>query len=132
MLSLDASAGGFPSLGRVHPPAIRLERAIKDLFGLEPQGAPDARPWLDHGRWGVAAPLGAVAPAGASAAYPFLPVEGESLHRIPVGPIHAGVIEPGHFRFTANGEAVVRLEERLGYVHKGIEGLMQGLVETLG
>jgi Ni,Fe-hydrogenase III large subunit len=126
VLSLDASAGGFPSLGRVHPPAIRLERAIKDLFGLEPQGAPDARPWLDHGRWGVAAPLGAVAPAGASAAYPFLPVEGESLHRIPVGPIHAGVIEPGHFRFTANGEAVVRLEERLGYVHKGIEGLMQG------
>ena len=126
VLSLDASAGGFPSLGRVHPPAIRLERAITDLFGLEPQGAPDARPWLDHGRWGIAAPLGAATQAGPLAAYPFLPVEGESLHQIPVGPIHAGIIEPGHFRFTANGEAVVRLEERLGYVHKGIEGLMQG------
>ncbi len=58
--------------------------------------------------------------------YPFLPVEGESLHQIPVGPVHAGIIEPGHFRFTANGETVVRLEERLGYVHKGIDGLMAG------
>ena len=56
----------------------------------------------------------------------FLPAEGESLHQIPVGPVHAGIIEPGHFRFTANGETVVRLEERLGYVHKGIETLMEG------
>ena len=54
--------------------------------------------------------------------YAFLPVEGEGLHQIPVGPVHAGIIEPGHFRFTANGETVVRLEQRLGYVHKGIEG----------
>ena len=57
---------------------------------------------------------------------PFLPSEGEGLHQIPVGPVHAGIIEPGHFRFTANGETVVRLEERLGYVHKGIESLMAG------
>ena len=59
-------------------------------------------------------------------AYAFLPAEGEGLHQIPVGPVHAGIIEPGHFRFTANGETVVRLEERLGYVHKGIESLMAG------
>ena len=59
-------------------------------------------------------------------AYPFLPVEGESLHQIPVGPVHAGIIEPGHFRFTADGETVVRLEQRLGYVHKGIDHLMHG------
>ena len=58
--------------------------------------------------------------------YAFLPAEGENLHQIPVGPVHAGIIEPGHFRFTANGETVVRLEERLGYVHKGIEALMAG------
>ncbi|HEU0220975.1 MAG TPA: nickel-dependent hydrogenase large subunit, partial [Paracoccaceae bacterium] len=58
--------------------------------------------------------------------YPFLPVVGEGVHQIPVGPVHAGIIEPGHFRFTANGETVVRLEERLGYVHKGIEALMAG------
>src|SRR5262249_18296176 len=59
-------------------------------------------------------------------AYAFLPTEGDGLHQIPVGPVHAGIIEPGHFRFTANGETVVRLEQRLGYVHKGIEGLMAG------
>ena len=58
--------------------------------------------------------------------YHFLPAEGEGLHQIPVGPVHAGIIEPGHFRFTASGETVVRLEERLGYTHKGIEGLMAG------
>ena len=64
--------------------------------------------------------------AGAGEPYGFLPVEGESLHQIPVGPVHAGIIEPGHFRFTANGETVARLEARLGYVHKGIESLMAG------
>ena len=80
-------------------------------------GCPITRPWLDHGRW----------PGRQSEArYEFLPAEGEGLHQIPVGPVHAGIIEPGHFRFTANGETVVRLEERLGYVHKGVEGLMAG------
>ncbi|MBI1986508.1 MAG: NADH-quinone oxidoreductase subunit C [Rhodospirillales bacterium] len=127
VVSLDCPQGTFPSVGRVHPPAIRLERAIADLFGLLPEGAPDARPWLDHGRWGVRHPLGRrVDVADAPVDYPFLAAEGESLHQIPVGPVHAGIIEPGHFRFTANGETVVRLEERLGYVHKGIEALAAG------
>jgi Ni,Fe-hydrogenase III large subunit len=126
VLSLDAASGRFPSLGRFHPPAIRLERAIKDIYGLEPEGTPDKRPWLDHGRWGVSAPLSRAPGEAQPAAYAFLPAEGESLHQVPVGPVHAGIIEPGHFRFTANGEAVVRLEERLGYVHKGIESLMAG------
>ena len=128
VLSLDCAAGRFPSIGAVHPPAIRLERAIRDLFGLEPEGAPDARPWLDHGRWGLAHPLDPSPQPrhGEAAPYVFLPAEGESLHQIPVGPVHAGIIEPGHFRFTAGGETIVRLEERLGYVHKGIEKLMEG------
>ena len=68
----------------------------------------------------------------ADRAYPFLPVEGEGLHQIPVGPVHAGIIEPGHFRFTADGETVVRLEQRLGYVHKGIERLMHGATLRAG
>ena len=90
---------------------------MRDLYGVQPIGLPDPRPWLDHGRW----------PGRQSEArYEFLPAEGEGLHQIPVGPVHAGIIEPGHFRFTANGETVVRLEERLGYVHKGVEGLMAG------
>jgi Ni,Fe-hydrogenase III large subunit len=127
VLSLECPDRRFPSIGQRHPPAIRLERTIRDLFGLVAEELADVRPWLDHGRWGVRQPLGArteAAPAGAG--YPFLPAEGDSLHQIPVGPVHAGIIEPGHFRFTAGGETVVRLEARLGYVHKGIEGLMAG------
>jgi Ni,Fe-hydrogenase III large subunit len=110
----------------LHAPAIRLERAVRDLWGLEPIGLPDTRPWLDLGFWEVQHPLGERRPAVPPAPYVFLPARGESLHQIPVGPVHAGIIEPGHFRFTASGETVVRLEERLGYVHKGIEALMTG------
>jgi len=127
VVSLDCPDGRFPSIGARHAPAGRLERAVRDLFGLEPRGLADRRPWLDHGRWGPRTPLNATGSSSTSpGAYAFLPAEGESLHQIPVGPVHAGIIEPGHFRFTANGETVVRLEERLGYVHKGIEGLMAG------
>ena len=111
----------FPSVGAQHPPAIRFERAIRDLYGLEPQGLWDLRPWLDFGVWDVMQPLGPhPEEAPWTAPFVFLPVEGENLHQIAVGPVHAGIIEPGHFRFTANGETVVRLEQRLGYVHKGI------------
>ena len=127
VFTLECQDNGFPSVGALHPPAIRLERAIHSLYGMEPIGALDTRPWLDLGFWGVQKPLGAQTPApDAPAPYAFLPVEGDSLHRIPVGPVHAGIIEPGHFRFTANGETIVRLEERLGYVHKGIESLLAG------
>ncbi len=127
VVSIECADGRFPSVGAEHPPAIRLERAIHSLYGLEPVGAADARPWLDLGFWGLRYPLGANTPTADDArGYTFLPVEGEGLHQIPVGPVHAGIIEPGHFRFTANGETIVRLEQRLGYVHKGIEFLMRG------
>ncbi len=127
VISLDCPNRRYPSVGRHHAPAIRPERVIRDLYGLEPEGALDNRQWLDHDRWGVKFPLGDCvdAPPGAPA-YRFLPAEGDHLHQIAVGPVHAGIIEPGHFRFTASGETVVRLEERLGYTHKGIEGLMRG------
>ena len=123
-----APDGRFPSVGASHPPAIRLERAIADpVRHLSRSASPDTRPWLDHGVWDVAHPLGKRrARRRRRVPYAFLPAEGEGLHQIPVGPVHAGIIEPGHFRFTANGETVVRLEERLGYVHKGIESLMAG------
>jgi len=140
VLSLACPDGRYPSIGASCAAAIRLERAVQDLCGLRAEGLPDPRPWLDHGRWEVEAPLGRRGrPAAGPPAlgdrerdrpvpgtYRFLPVEGEGMHEIPVGPVHAGIIEPGHFRFTASGEAVVRLEERLGYVHKGIESLMAG------
>ncbi len=133
VVSKPCPDGTFTSLGAVRPAAIRLERATRDLFGLVSEGLDDARPWLDHGRWPMRRPLSHAPepraldePAARATDYPFLGVEGEGLHQIPVGPVHAGIIEPGHFRFHANGETVARLEERLGYVHKGIEWLMQG------
>jgi Ni,Fe-hydrogenase III large subunit/Ni,Fe-hydrogenase III component G len=127
VVSLPCPERRFPSVARTHAPALRLERTIRDLHGLEPDGCPDERPWLDHGRWGLRHPLGQRQAAGAAGdTYAFLSAEGPPLHQIPVGPVHAGIIEPGHFRFTANGEIVVRLEERLGYVHKGIDHLMIG------
>ncbi len=125
VITLECPDGEFPSIAALCPPARRLERTIDDLYGQRALGAPDRRPWLDHGRWPRGTPY-ASASHDAKACYPFLPVEGESLHQIPVGPVHAGIIEPGHFRFTASGETVVRLEQRLGYVHKGIESLMVG------
>jgi Ni,Fe-hydrogenase III large subunit len=128
IVTLAIPDGTFPSVGKHHRPAIRLERAVCDLHGYAAAGAPDARKWLDHGAWGITAPLGSRAPAALAdpVAYDFSPVHGEGLHQIPVGPVHAGIIEPGHFRFTANGEIVARLEERLGYVHKGIDSLTTG------
>ncbi|RMF37497.1 MAG: hydrogenase expression protein HypE, partial [Alphaproteobacteria bacterium] len=109
VLEIAAEKGRFPSVGALHAPAQRPERAIRDLHGLVPEGAPDDRPWLDHGRWGLRHPLAAEpqtveGEAEPATAYRFLPVEGESLHQVPVGPVHAGIIEPGHFRFTAQGE----------------------------
>ena len=127
VFTFECRDGKFPSVAAHHPAAGRLERTIGDLFGLKATGSPDARTWLDLGFWGVTHPLGKAKRSRIGArAYDFLPVEGENLHQIPVGPVHAGIIEPGHFRFTANGEAVARLEQRLGWVHKGIEGLMAG------
>jgi Ni,Fe-hydrogenase III large subunit len=127
VVTFACPTGDFPSVARHHAPAHRLERTVADLFGLEPAGAADDRPWLDHGRWPVRHPLGERrAHAGGGEPYAFLAAEGEGLHQIPVGPVHAGIIEPGHFRFTASGETVVRLEERFGYVHKGIESLLAG------
>jgi Ni,Fe-hydrogenase III large subunit/Ni,Fe-hydrogenase III component G len=130
----------FPSLAAVRPGAMRLERMMADAFGLAADGADDTRPWLDHGQWPLRHPLAEAAPPEPRAAtdYAFLTAEDASapdaarIHQIPVGPVHAGVIEPGHFRFSVNGELVVRLEQRLGYVHKGIERLMIGKTPAEG
>ena len=122
------AAGSYPALSPGRPLAAWFERAVRDLWGYEATGGLDARPWLDHGRWGCARPMSLVpAPASGRPEPPeFLAAEGSGLHEIGVGPIHAGVIEPGHFRFKAHGETVVRLETRLGYAHKGHLALMRG------
>ena len=100
-LTLQTEAG-YPDLSDLFPAAARMQRAAADLYGV--RAGADTRGWLRH-----------------EGAYPFVRVEGEGVHEIPVGPVHAGIIEPGHFRFSVVGERVLRLEERLGYKHKGIE-----------
>ncbi len=119
--------GGYPALSPSRPAAAWLERMIRDLWGHSALGGTDDRPWLDHGRWPQTHPNAIrPGPMGPPPEPPeFLPVTGEDLHQVPVGPIHAGIIEPGHFRFTAQGETVVRLEIRLGYTHKGTLSLMR-------
>src|SRR5258708_309476 len=90
-------------------------------------GLPDRRAGFDQGGCPRRAPVAQPPlPAQESPAYRFLEAEGPGLHQIPVGPVHAGIIEPGHFRFAASGETVVRLEQRLGYTHKGIERILSG------
>jgi Ni,Fe-hydrogenase III large subunit/Ni,Fe-hydrogenase III component G len=117
----------YPDLSGLFACANRMQRAVHDLLGLVPEDARDLRPWLRHGAWTPGDfPLRRdfdpdAYRANIVAAYPFVRVEGEGVHEIAVGPIHAGVIEPGHFRFSVVGEKVLRLEERMGYTHKGID-----------
>ena len=120
--------GSYPDLTPTFACAARMQRAAADLTGRRPEGTRDTRPWLDHGLWGEGGPplRREESRTGASldtlpADYDFVRVEGDGVHEIPVGPVHAGIIEPGHFRFSVVGEKVLRLEERLGYKHKGIE-----------
>jgi Ni,Fe-hydrogenase III large subunit/Ni,Fe-hydrogenase III component G len=124
-LELPLEGSSYPDAASVFAAAARMQRAVFDLLGL--RAGEDPRGWLRHGAWREDAfplrrdvPLEAELPSG-DARYAFVPVEGEGVHEIPVGPVHAGIIEPGHFRFSVVGERVLRLEQRLGYVHKGIE-----------
>ena len=130
--------GGYPDLSPIFPCAVRMQRAVHDLLGLRAINAGDARPWLNHGNWPADYhPLrklhsGTERFESREADYPFVAVAGDGVHEIAVGPIHAGVIEPGHFRFSVVGEKVLRLEERLGYAHRGIERLFQQTPLLLG
>jgi len=125
-LPLAQGRASYPDLSTVFPFAARMERAAADLLGITADGLADTRPWLNHGAWpGDFLPLRQQAAPdarpGTPQDYPFVRVEGDGVHEIAVGPVHAGIIEPGHFRFSVVGEKVLRLEERLGYTHKGTE-----------
>ena len=127
----------YPDLGDLFPAARRMQRAVYDLLGIAAYPR-DERSWLRHGSWPEKVfplrkdvdrqqefPL-------VSAPYLFVSVAGDGVHEIPVGPVHAGTIEPGHFRFSVVGEKVLRLEERLGYTHKGVARRFEQLPQHEG
>ena len=118
---------GLPSWARAYPAADRMQRHAHDLWGV--RFGEHNPPWTRHGAWRAdEAPLRAAPTPQARGRdrYPFAAFSGEGIYEIPVGPVHAGIIEPGHFRFSVAGEDILGLEERLGYVHKGIEWLACG------
>ena len=127
------SAEEFPSLTSEIHEASTYERKIKTFFGLNPNGHPNPRTLILHENW----PKGLfplrkdfnwqTRPKEANTPFEFYKIEGEGIYEIPVGPIHAGIIEPGHFRFNVAGEEIINLEPRLGFVHKGSEKLFEVL-----
>jgi Ni,Fe-hydrogenase III large subunit/Ni,Fe-hydrogenase III component G len=131
--SVPTGDPSFPSLTKKFVPAYRFERQIRSLMGVTAAGHPDQRPWIKHEDWPEDAwPLRKSFDASKSlprvpGEYRWIRAEGEGVYEIPVGPVHAGIIEPGHFRFQAMGEDVINLEEKLGYVHKGIEKRFESL-----
>ena len=129
---LDPDRPQVPSLAGLSFPAGRFEREMRDLFGIVPVDHPLPRRLVRHFHW----PRGwypMLAAAGDPPAfgdqdgpYPFRIVDGPGVYEIPVGPVHAGMIEPGHFRFSVVGETILKFKARLWFVHRGIEKLFQG------
>ena len=156
-LSLPLPDGHYPDISGIFLAANRMQRAACDLLGIVAAGAADGRKWLRHAAWPegsfplrkdfVFNPHLNLPPHQGEEAidrsptesgtqthddYPFVQVDGQGVHEIPVGPVHAGIIEPGHFRFSVVGEKVLRLEERLGYTHKGIEKRFESMTLNQG
>ena len=130
--TIPDSDATFPDIAPIFPAAGRMQRAAFDLVGVRSDND-DQRPWARHASWPSdhhplardVDPVEAWDPAQED--YAFVRVAGDGVHEIPVGPVHAGIIEPGHFRFQIVGEKVLRLEQRLGYAHKGIEKRFEAL-----
>ena len=137
VVAVPAEDEWIPSLASVSYPAGNFEREMRDLYGLRPGNHPQPHRLVRHGHW----PRGwypmrrdAVAPPFEpdTESFPFLEVEGAGVYEIAVGPIHAGIIEPGHFRFSVVGETIIRMEARQWYMHRGIEKLFEGRTPAAG
>jgi Ni,Fe-hydrogenase III large subunit/Ni,Fe-hydrogenase III component G len=131
-LRTERAAPQIPSMARLSFPLGRFEREIRDLYGIVPLDHPLPSRLMRHRHWPTGwypmrSDAGPPPPFGAAeGAYPFLRVEGRGVYEIPVGPVHAGMIEPGHFRFSVVGESIVTLKARLWFTHKGLEKLAEG------
>jgi len=132
ILRVPADRPVVPSIAKLSFPAGRFEREMHDLFGVIPENHPQPQRLVRHHHWprgwypmrhDAGPPPEFGDPEGA---FPFLTVEGPGVYEIPVGPVHAGLIEPGHFRFSVVGESILTLKARLWFVHRGIEKMFQG------
>jgi Ni,Fe-hydrogenase III large subunit/Ni,Fe-hydrogenase III component G len=127
----------LPSLAGLSYQAGRFERELHDLFGIVAHEHPQPYRLVRHAHWPPGYyPLLKDAPTpeafDAAAGFPFMEVAGKGVYEIPVGPVHAGMIEPGHFRFSVVGETIVRMYQRLYFVHRGVEKLFIGSSITDG
>jgi Ni,Fe-hydrogenase III large subunit/Ni,Fe-hydrogenase III component G len=131
---LDRARPAVPSLARLSFPAGRFEREMHDLYGVVPDDHPLPQRLVRHFHWPrgwhpmLAAAGDPPAFGGTDGPYPFRTVEGPGVYEIPVGPVHAGMIGPGHFRFSVAGETILNLKARLWFTHRGIEKLFTGRV----
>ncbi|MEZ5184279.1 MAG: NADH-quinone oxidoreductase subunit C [Candidatus Nanopelagicales bacterium] len=127
-----------PTLAGLSYPAGRFEREVRDLYGIRPHGHPLPYRMVRHGHWptGWYPMLRGADPTPRFerdiASYPFVEVQGDGVYEIPVGPVHAGLIEPGHFRFSVVGETILRMKARLWFVHRGVEKLFEGSTPVEG
>jgi Ni,Fe-hydrogenase III large subunit len=122
---LPATSLAYPALTPELAQAHWFERELAEQFAIRPED----HPWLKAVRYPHATPhVGPAIPGD----YPFYRVEGEEVHEVAVGPVHAGIIEPGHFRFQCHGEDVLHLEIQLGYQYRGVERLLEGAPPARG
>ena len=138
VIRVAKEAPSIPTLSDLSFPASRFEREIHDLFGIVPVGHNFLRPLVRHQHWPsdwfpMRHDAGSMPTMRDDAApYPFVEVKGSGVYEIPVGPIHAGLIEPGHFRFSVVGETILKMTARLWYLHRGVERLFEGATPERG
>jgi len=130
-VSMPRDDAWLPSLAAICYPAGRFEREIRDLYGIRAKDHPLPHRLVRHAHWPTGwhpmlKDAGPMPEIQGPASYPFLQVEGDGVYEIPVGPIHAGLIEPGHFRFSVVGETILRMKARLWFLHRGVEKLAEG------
>jgi Ni,Fe-hydrogenase III large subunit/Ni,Fe-hydrogenase III component G len=138
IVNLGTDDPWVPTLAGLSYPAGRFEREVSDLFGITPRDHPLPFRMVKHAHWPadwhpLRAGSSPVPPFEQDVgAFPFLEVEGDGVYEIPVGPVHAGMIEPGHFRFSVVGETIIRMKARLWYLHRGVEQLFEGRTPQAG
>ncbi len=138
VVTLPADDAWVPTLAGLSYPAGRFEREVRDLYGIRPVGHPLPYRMVRHAHWPTGwYPMLRDADSTPrfdqdSGSYPFVEVQGAGVYEIPVGPVHAGLIEPGHFRFSVVGETILRMKARLWFVHRGVEKLFEGRTPQAG